>query len=150
VAGYPYEANRPAGGPRRAADGFTQREYTAANDYGIDREIQKSQSWSGVPNFRAQDLMVTESAGIVYDRTHEHLGSGDLAVVRFHELILQAARALEQGAAAPGLAGRGDFRSARGAEKVLSEGEDWRVLGTDDDPMVQEILAKTGGRGLNW
>ena len=35
----------------------------------------------------------------------------------------------------------GDFRSIRGAEKVLADGEDWRVLGTDDDPIVREALA---------
>ena len=30
-----------------------------------------------------------------------------------------------------------DFRSIRAAEKILSVGEDWRDLGTDDDPMVR-------------
>jgi hypothetical protein len=30
-----------------------------------------------------------------------------------------------------------DFRSIRGAEKILEPGEDWRLLGTDD-PVVQE------------
>jgi phthalate 4,5-dioxygenase len=43
----------------------------------------------------------------------------------------------------PALSGSGDFRSIRGAEKVLASGEDWRVLGTDDDPLVQEGLKKT-------
>jgi phthalate 4,5-dioxygenase len=150
VPGYPYATNGPGprGGPGK--DGFTKREFVAANDYGIDRETQRTRSWSGIPNFRAQDLMVTESAGAIYDRTHEHLGSGDMAVVRFHDLILGAARDVVAGSPAPSLAGQGDFRSVRGAEKVLADEEDWRILGTDQDPTVQEILAKTGGRGLNW
>jgi phthalate 4,5-dioxygenase len=45
------------------------------------------------------------------------------------------------GEPAPALAGAGDFRTIRGAEKILEAGEDWRVLGTDDDPIVQEALA---------
>jgi phthalate 4,5-dioxygenase len=151
VAGYPYATFTPGQrGGQRGKDGFTVREFTAANDYGIDRQVQKQTTWSGIPNFRAQDQMVTETAGPVYDRTHEHLGSGDVAVARFHDLILNAARAVVAGGQAPGLAGLGDFRSVRGAEKVLDEGEDWRIIGTDDDPSVREILARTGGRGLNW
>jgi phthalate 4,5-dioxygenase len=33
-----------------------------------------------------------------------------------------------------------DYTSIRGAEKILEPGEDWRVLGTDEDPVVQEAL----------
>jgi hypothetical protein len=32
------------------------------------------------------------------------------------------------------------YASIRGAEKILEPGEDWRVLGTDDDPVVREAL----------
>jgi len=33
-----------------------------------------------------------------------------------------------------------DYRSIRGAEKILEPGEDWCVLGTSDDPVVQEAV----------
>jgi phthalate 4,5-dioxygenase len=48
-----------------------------------------------------------------------------------------------RGEEAPALAGAGagDFRAIRGAEKILAEGEDWRALGTDADPVVREALA---------
>jgi phthalate 4,5-dioxygenase oxygenase subunit len=143
VPGYPYETGEPQ-------EQFTNRRYRLDNDYLIDRDAQKSVSWSGIRNFRAQDLMVTETAGPLYDRSREHLGSGDLAVVRLHQLLLEAARRLASGGEAPALAGSGDFRSVRGAEKVLEEGEDWRILGTNEDPTVKELMARTGGRGLNW
>ena len=84
-----------------------------------------------------------KNAGPVYDRTREHLGSTDVALIRMHRLLLRAAKALMNGQEPPALAGSGDFRSIRGAEKILAEGEDWRVLGTDDDPVVQEALAGT-------
>jgi len=44
----------------------------------------------------------------------------------------------------PALGGNGDFRAIRGAEKVLADGEDWRLLGTDDDPAVLEALGRSG------
>jgi phthalate 4,5-dioxygenase len=94
-----------------------------------------------VPYFRSQDNMSTETAGPIYDRTREHLASLDVAVIRMHRLLLRAAKALGRGEEPPALAGAGDFRAIRGAEKILAEGEDWRVLGTDDDPIVKEALA---------
>jgi hypothetical protein len=30
-----------------------------------------------------------------------------------------------------------------GAEKILEPGEDWRLLGTDNDPVVQEALGQS-------
>jgi len=39
----------------------------------------------------------------------------------------------------------GDFRCIRGAEKILEPGEDWRLLGTEDDPVVRESATATTG-----
>ena len=51
-----------------------------------------------------------------------------------------AARALAaNGAAPPALGGAGDFRDIRGAEKILEPDEDWKRLGTWDDPCVQDV-----------
>jgi phthalate 4,5-dioxygenase len=129
---YPYERN--------SFTGVMPRNYTRENDYGIDRVAQKGTSYSGIPEFRSHDNMATETAGPIYDRTREHLGSTDVAVIRMHRMLLRAAKALMSGEEPPALAGSGDFRSIRGAEKILAEDEDWRVLGTDDDPIVQEAL----------
>ena len=129
---YPYE--------RIPFSGLVPRKYTRENDYGIDRVAQKGISYSGIPEFRSHDCMATETAGPVYDRTREHLGSTDVALIRMHRQLLRAAKGLaEHGEEPP--ARTGDFRSIRGAEKILAEGEDWRVLGTDDDPVVKEALA---------
>jgi hypothetical protein len=97
-------------------------------------------SYSGIRDFRSQDMMATESPGPIYDRTREHLGSTDVAVIRMHRHLLRAAKGLAQDREPPALGGSGDFASIRGAEKVLADGEDWRVLGTNDDPIVQEAL----------
>jgi hypothetical protein len=80
--------------------------------------------------------MVTESMGPIYDRTKEHLGTTDRAVIRMHELLLNAAKGLAEGKEPPALSG--NFRSIRSAEKILEPDEDWGYLGTDDDPLVQQ------------
>lgn len=122
------------------ASGIAERKYTLENDYLIDRRAQKGESYSGIRDFRSQDAMATESAGPIYDRTREHLGSTDVAVIRMHRQLLRAAKGLAEGREPPALGGSGDFRSIRGAEKVLADGEDWRVLGTNEDPIVAGAL----------
>jgi phthalate 4,5-dioxygenase len=130
LPGYPYDMQ---------LEGVVPRKYTLSNDYGIDRSAQKGVSYTGIPHFRSHDYMASETPGKIYDRTKEHLGSGDLAVTRFHYMVIAAAKALRDGKEPPVLAGAGDFTSIRAAEKILAEGEDWRRLGTNDDPMVREV-----------
>jgi phenylpropionate dioxygenase-like ring-hydroxylating dioxygenase large terminal subunit len=133
---YPFEMIPP--------NGVVPRTYTRANDYLIDRGAQKGVSYSGIADFRSQDAMATETAGPVYDRTREHLGSTDVALIRMHRQLLRAAKALAAGTGAELPALTGDFRSIRGAEKILADGEDWRPLGTSQDPLVQEALKSAG------
>jgi hypothetical protein len=74
--------------------GAVPRTYTRENDYQIDRVAQKGTSYSGIRDFRSQDAMATETAGPVYDRTKEHLGSTDVALIRMHRQLLRAAKGL--------------------------------------------------------
>jgi phenylpropionate dioxygenase-like ring-hydroxylating dioxygenase large terminal subunit len=119
-------------------DGIVPRHYTMENDFQIDRDVQRTATFSGVADFVSQDLMVTESMGPIYDRTQEKLGSTDLAITRMRHILLRAARDLAAGGQPPAAGGGLDYRSIRGAEKILEPGEDWRTLGTDDDPIVLE------------
>jgi phthalate 4,5-dioxygenase len=118
--------------------GEIPRDLIAANDYGIDRILQRTSTFSGISDFVSQDLMVTESMGPIYDRSKEHLGSTDASIIRMRNILLNAARGLAEGKRPPALAGDGDFRDVLGAEKILAPGEDWRTVGTPTDPVVQE------------
>jgi hypothetical protein len=97
---------------------------------------------TGIPDFRGHDRMATSSMGLgkgdAYDRTKEHWGTTDVALIRMHTLVLDAAQDVAAGKQPPAVSGDLDYRSIRGAEKILLPGEEWRVLGTDDDPAVQE------------
>jgi hypothetical protein len=62
-------------------------------------------------------------------------------------ILLDAAKKLAaDGVTPPALAGVDghDFTTFRSAEKILEPGEDWRILGTDDDPTVKEAMLATG------
>jgi phthalate 4,5-dioxygenase len=129
-----------------SGDGVQERLFTEENEYGIDRSVQRDKgpggTFSGIPDHGSQDYMVTETMGPVYDRTKEHLGTTDLAVVRFHSLLLRAAQDLADGKEPPAVAADLDYRGIRAAEKILADGEDWRLLGTNDDPIVQEAITQ--------
>jgi phthalate 4,5-dioxygenase len=75
-----------------------------ANDFLIDREMQRTKNFSGLRGFWRQDRAIVESMGPITDRTREHLGSSDLGIVRFRRLMIRAARALsDEGKPPPGL-----------------------------------------------
>jgi len=119
-------------------DGVVPRMYTMENDYQLSYEARREGNFSGVSDFVSQDFMVTESMGPIYDRTEEHLGSTDKAISRMRHILISAAKGLASGQEPPVVDAGLDYGSIRGAEKILEPGEDWRLLGTDSDPVVQE------------
>jgi phenylpropionate dioxygenase-like ring-hydroxylating dioxygenase large terminal subunit len=64
------------------------------NDYLIDRTLQRTVSFTGISGIAIQDMAVQESMGAIVDRTREHLGSSDAAVIAARKRLLAEARAL--------------------------------------------------------
>lgn len=71
------------------------------NDYLIDREAQRTDSFTGIAGIHQQDQAVTESMGAIIDRTEEHLGSSDAMVIRTRRRAINAAKALRDGGGLP-------------------------------------------------
>jgi hypothetical protein len=95
------------------------------NDYFFDREFQRTKLFSGIPEFWAQDAAVQEGMGPIYDRTKEHLGSSDLAIIRVRQRLMDAAKELrEKGVPPPGVVEPALYR-VRGAAAVLPKDADW-------------------------
>ena len=68
------------------------------NDYKIDRELQRTTSFTGIRGIREQDLAVQEDQwGPITDRTREHLGTTDLAVIAMRRKLLRQIEDLERG-----------------------------------------------------
>ena len=60
------------------------------NNWRIDREAQKSETFSGIDGVNTQDHAVQESMGSIVDRSREHLGTTDKAVVTSRLLLMKA------------------------------------------------------------
>ncbi|HEY7066826.1 MAG TPA: Rieske 2Fe-2S domain-containing protein [Chloroflexota bacterium] len=72
---------------------------TRANDYRLDRDKQRRESFTGITGIRDQDLAVQEDqfGGPIADRPREHLGASDTAVIAMRQRLLRTVRALQQG-----------------------------------------------------
>ncbi|MFF3573948.1 Rieske 2Fe-2S domain-containing protein [Nocardia jiangxiensis] len=80
------------------ADGSYLPTRNSDNDYLIDRTLQKTVSFTGIRGIAIQDVAMQESMGRVVDRTKEHLGSSDAAVIAARKRLLAEARALAEDA----------------------------------------------------
>jgi len=75
-----------------------------SNDYFLDREAQRTESFTGIPGFPLQDKMATESQGAIANRAIEHLGSTDKVIAAMRQRLMAAARALQdKGTTPPGV-----------------------------------------------
>jgi len=104
---------------RKVIPGTTQPLENRSNDYLIDRQLQKTVSFTGIAGVRAQDAMVTESAGPIVDRTREHLGTSDIAIVRMRRRLIAEARTFSDGNVLPVAAQRGELYRVRAHQAVL-------------------------------
>ena len=96
------------------------------NDYLVDRALQRSgRSYTGIRGIREEDLAVQESMGIVCDRTTEHLGSADLAVIAMRRRLLEAVRSLEEHGEIPYEARNPGSYRVRSAALVLPRDLPW-------------------------
>jgi phenylpropionate dioxygenase-like ring-hydroxylating dioxygenase large terminal subunit len=75
---------------------------TLANDFGLDRGMQRARNFSGIVETWAQDAAPQVSMGPIFDRTTERLGSSDLAIIAVRRRLQDAARALRDSGASPG------------------------------------------------
>jgi phenylpropionate dioxygenase-like ring-hydroxylating dioxygenase large terminal subunit len=75
---------------------------TRANNYMFDRHEQRTKNFLGVgENFLSQDAMATETMGRIFDRTTEHLGASDKAVIALRNCLLKAIDAYQKGEPLP-------------------------------------------------
>jgi phenylpropionate dioxygenase-like ring-hydroxylating dioxygenase large terminal subunit len=70
---------------------------TKANQYQIDRGLQKAGHFSGILSIPMQDKAMIEGMTRTVDRSLEHLGSSDVAVIAARRRLMKLARELEHG-----------------------------------------------------
>jgi len=101
-----------------------------SNDWMIDREMQRSQNFTGILGVNTQDRAVQELQGPIADRTREHLGPADRAILIARQMLLDAVRKVQSGGDAPG-ADESYYR-ARAAVKIIPPDASWREAILED------------------
>lgn len=97
-----------------------------ANDYNIDRSLQRDGSYSGISSVPVQDQAIIESMGEIVDRSREHLAPSDRMVIQTRRRMLDAVRSLQRdGATPPAVDDPEVCRAARGGAFVTDSGQDW-------------------------
>jgi phthalate 4,5-dioxygenase len=95
----------------------------ASNDFNLSRERQKTVNYTGIEGVNTQDMAVQESMGAIYDRTQEHLGSADTAIIQMRRLLLEAVDDVAEGRDPVGSQGQGS--TVRPAQMYLPEDAPW-------------------------
>jgi len=73
----------------------------ARNNYLQDRQMQKTVNFTGIEDFLNHDACATESMGPIFDRSREHLGVNDKAVIAVRKFLLSSVKALQEGREPP-------------------------------------------------
>jgi phthalate 4,5-dioxygenase oxygenase subunit len=100
-------------------------EANRSNDYLMDPEMQRRENYTGIQGIHLQDQAVTESMGLLFDRSEEHLGTSDSMIIRTRRRIIAAARELrEHGTVPPGVDTPAVF-GVRAGGVILPRTADW-------------------------
>jgi len=108
----------------------TTRHQTRANDWLIDRELQRNKTFTGIRGLNTQDLAVQESMGPIIDRSREHLGTTDKAIIQFRRCLLDAARDLQNGIDPPGADSKA-YRNLRATDVTIGKDLRWQEAAKD-------------------
>jgi phthalate 4,5-dioxygenase oxygenase subunit len=92
------------------------------NDYLLDRELQKTYSFTGIRGTNAQDAAGVENQGAapIADRSQEKLGASDLAIIRVRRTMLSALKNFKEGKE-PEAAKNGDWYAVRAVAVSLPD-----------------------------
>ena len=89
----------------------------------IDRNLQRTQTFTGITGVNAQDMAL------------EHLGTSDRAIIAMRQLLLEALDANERGEAPRGLDPQ-TYRRVRAVDKMVPLDVPWR------EALGDELLAR--------
>jgi phthalate 4,5-dioxygenase oxygenase subunit len=107
------------------------------NGYGFDPEEQKRETYTGMGlDINVHDQWAVESPGPIFDRTREHLGKTDVAIIKYRRMLRAAIAALKAGdeAALP-MRGDTDVRQIHGpiSNDTIGDKADWSGVSAKSD-----------------
>jgi phthalate 4,5-dioxygenase oxygenase subunit len=98
-----------------------------SNDYLIDRQLQKTESMTGIAGVNTQDYALQEGMGPIVDRTKEHVGTTDRAIILLRKVLLDALNTMEKGGTPPAVDPT-SYRGVRAVDRTIPKGTEWKVV----------------------
>ncbi len=95
------------------------------NDYLLDRELQRTASYTGIRGIHVQDQAITESMGPICDRSAEHLGTSDRMIIKVRQRLLSAARELRDEGIVPPTVDQPELYDVQSGGVILPRDADW-------------------------
>jgi phenylpropionate dioxygenase-like ring-hydroxylating dioxygenase large terminal subunit len=127
-------------GPMHVDPATFRSKANRTNNYMLDRLMQKRENYTGIDGINVQDRAIQESMGRIVDRSKEHLGPADKAIIQARKLLREALRTVETGGTPAGLGTT--YYMLRAHEAVLPRNADWRREMTPEmaaDAIVQTV-----------
>ncbi len=105
------------------------------NDFLIDRETQRTRTYTGITGVNTQDFAVQQGMGPIVDRSREHLGTSDRAIIAIRQLLLEALDDVEAGRTPRG-ADSATYRDIRAVDLLIPAEARWQ------DALEHELIAR--------
>jgi hypothetical protein len=99
------------------------------NNYGFDPHEQEHETYTGMgADINVHDQWACESMGPIVDRTQEHLGQSDKAIISYRRLLRSAIDAIEKGGSPPIIFDATVAKASTGPAAIDGIGptDDWR------------------------
>jgi hypothetical protein len=108
-----------------------------SNDYLIDRQEQRTLTFTGIKGTGEQDFSVQEGMGTIVDRSRERLGVTDIGIIAMRRRLFKESADLLEGTE-PFSASHGDVYRLHAGDALLPADAQW-----DEDPEMKKALAAT-------
>jgi phthalate 4,5-dioxygenase oxygenase subunit len=114
--------------------GSYARRQNPENWWRQDRDAMKDgASYTGITGVLQQDMAVQESMGPIVDRTREHLGTSDVAIIRMRRRMLEALDGFERDGTLVGQDPSIPLDRIRSEQRVTPNTTPWQAVGAYGD-----------------
>jgi phthalate 4,5-dioxygenase oxygenase subunit len=96
-----------------------------SNDYMIDRLKQKAETMTGIDGVNTQDYALQEGMGPILDRSKEHVGTTDRAIILLRKTLLDALDGMKSNKPLPAT-DPASYRHLRAVDRTIPKGTAWR------------------------
>ena len=122
-------------GPDDMIPGTFKLKRNLRNDYMIDRDLQKNKTFTGITGINTQDMALQEGMGPIVDRSKEHLGTSDRAIIAMRQLLMEAMDDNEAGEPVRGTDPH-TYSTVRAVDLLVDPVPDWR------EALKNDLVAK--------